>query len=109
MVGTQAGALDGLGLLHLDDQLAGVEDLVGGTGDDRTGLLVLTVREARPFSGAGLDDHLVAAGGQLTGSCRGQADPSFGCLDLCGNSDVHPAGPLVGGGVVGDAPGWDKQ
>src|SRR6185369_7272433 len=45
--------------------------------------------EARPRTGAGLDQHLVAVAHQLGDRRRHQADPILVVLDLLRHSDAH--------------------
>jgi hypothetical protein len=93
VVGAQHGPLDRLRLLDLDDHLARLEDLGARAGDVGAGLLVGDVVEAGTLAGAGLDDDLVAAGGELADDRGRGADPSLCGLDLARNTDAHGSLP----------------
>ena len=96
VVGLEAGALGSEGLLDLHDHLGVGEHVVGGADDGRASLLVLDVAEAGAVAGRCLDVHVVAPVHELAHRCRGEAYPSFRCLDLCGDSDVHGSAPVSG-------------
>ena len=51
--------------------------------------LVETVIGANAVAGAGLDQHLVAVGGELEHALRGQADPVFVVFDFLRGANDH--------------------
>ena len=86
----QHRALGRLRLFHLDDHVGRLEHR-GRIGQDLgTRGRVRIVADLHAAPGAGLDQHLVAARGQLAHAGRHQPDPVLVRLDLLGYADPHP-------------------
>ncbi|MCY1364045.1 hypothetical protein D9M69_508340 [compost metagenome] len=94
--GAQPGALLGLRLLDLDDQLGGGEHLGGIGGDPRAGGLVVGVAEADGGAGLGLHPELVAEAAEFGHRRRGEADAVFVDFDFPGDTDAHGLSPVDG-------------
>lgn len=89
LVLAQHCALDGLGLLDLDDHVGGGENVGRRGGDRRTGGDVILVGTHDAGAGIGLNQHLMAVGYRLGDTARGHPDPVFVILDLRGYTDKH--------------------
>ena len=88
--------LDLLGLRLLDLQHhVGLAEHRRGVGHDARALrLVIVVGDRAALAGAGLDEHLVAALGQLAHAGGRERDAVLVGLDLGGDADLHRAPPL---------------
>ena len=76
-------------LLHLEQQVGLGPHLVGGVDHLRAGGLEVVVGDRRALAGAGLDQHLVTATGQLGDARRGDGDAVLVVLDLGRDADTH--------------------
>ena len=94
VVGSQASALGGQGLLHLHDQLGRVVQLLGICAErGATGHVVL-VGESGALPGVALDVDVVSPGGHLSDAGGREPDSSLLVLGLLRNADAH--GHLLG-------------
>ena len=84
-----AVVLLGDGLLDLQDQVAGLPDVVGGRQDRGAGSDELVVGDGRADAGVGLDEDLVAVAGELVHAGRRDGDSVLVVLDLAGDADLH--------------------
>ncbi len=78
-------------LLDLEDEVAGLPDVVGGGQDLRARAGEVGVRDRRAAAGALLHVDLVAVADQLMHAGRGDRDPVLVILDFLGNPDLHAA------------------
>jgi hypothetical protein len=76
-------------LLDLEQQVGVGPYLFGRGGHLGARRLELRVGDRRPFSGAGLDEHLVSALGQFGDAGRGDSDPELVALGLGRNANAH--------------------
>ena len=89
LAGAQHRDLRAQRLLHLDDQLRAVEHGTGVRRDRRSLRRVVQVGEAARRPGARLDQHVVAALGQLPYPCGRHRDAVLVGFDLARNPDLH--------------------
>ena len=76
-------------LLDLQQQVGLGPHLFGGVDHLGAGRLEIAIGDGRAVTGAGLDDHLVAATDQLGHAGRGDGDAELVVLDLGRDSDAH--------------------
>ena len=76
-------------LLDLQQQIGLGPHLFGGVDHFGAGGLEIVVGDGRTVTRAGLDDHLVAATGQLGHAGRGDGNSELVVLDLGRDSDAH--------------------
>ena len=89
------GALDGLGLLDLDDQGRRFEH-GGGIGQDGgADGLVVAVLHADAFTRMGLDEHVVAAVGQFPHGTGNETHPVLVILDFFRYTNLHLLTPAT--------------
>ena len=89
VVGLEAGALLGNGLLDLDDHRGQGKDFLGIEGDFGTGPLVVAVTGADAVARSRLDVDLMAVGDDFAHRAGGQADPVFVVLCFPWNAYFH--------------------
>ena len=77
-------------LLHLEDEVGGLPDLVDGR-DASADAFVVGVGERASVSRTSLDDELIAALHELAGACRSERDAILVLLDLFRDADLHGA------------------
>jgi hypothetical protein len=98
---TQPLDLDGLRLLHLHDHVGAGENLVRVRQNLRADARVFLVAKVDRLACSGLDEHFVAALGQLARRGRRHADAVFVILDFLRHANAHEnprfksAGPAV--------------
>ena len=97
MAGFEPGDLDGLGLLHLDDHVGGLEYRVGIRQDLRPDVAEYVIGEADPRTRSGLDEDLMALAAQALDDAGRGADAKFEGFDLFGDADAHDGSPCVDG------------
>jgi hypothetical protein len=95
VVGPEHLHLARLRLLDAEDQLRLLEHRGGVRQDARALRLVLGIRDRAADAGAGLDEHLVAALGQLTHAGRRDRHAVLVGLDLSRNADLHSLSSLM--------------
>ena len=89
LVRAQHGALAGLRLLDLDDQLGALEHRARVGKHFRARRRVLLVGAADAGTGIALDEHLVPVHHELVHVGRNEADAVFARLDLLRHADFH--------------------
>ena len=76
-------------LLDLQQQIGLGPHLVGGVDHLGAGRLEIRIGDGRAVTGAGLDEHLVAATDQFGHPGRGDGNSELVVLDLGRDSDAH--------------------
>ena len=89
LVLSQHGALVQLRLFDLDDQVRGLEHLLGLRHDFCAGRLVIRIGHADTGSGIGFDDHFVTVMHEFAHTRRHHADAVFQNLDFLRYADLH--------------------
>ena len=89
----QHGPLFGLGLLDLDDQLCGIENLPGRLKNSRSGLPIILVGKANGEASSGFHKHLMIVAAQLMNGSGCHAYTVFAVLDFPGYTDPHTQPP----------------
>jgi hypothetical protein len=107
VVRPEPGALLGLRLLDLHDQLRAAEDRVGVVHEGRAGGRVGVVGHADAEAGTALDEHLVPVLHELAHRGRHEAHAVLVVLDLPGYADAHGRSLPAGGcGRAGGPRSW---
>jgi hypothetical protein len=91
----QHRAFDGLRFLDLDHHFAFFENFGGSRCDCRASGNIFGIFRADAETSAGLDQHIMAIGGQFADRFGGQADPIFVILDFSGGTNAHGGAPVL--------------
>ena len=89
LVTPHAVVLLGDGFLHLEDEVAGLPDIIGCRQHACAGGDVLLIADGRADAGTGLDEDLMTMAHELEHASRGNRDAVLVVLHFLGDADLH--------------------